>query len=137
MAKKELLIEKYIDSEGIEDDEDDDGHGFELDEPMVEDEEETKPAKKHSTKMTKDKNIAIDGEELKADKTLVKKHVMKCITKGVTKKAYHKFLSKLKENPRKYIEEEQMMAISTHLRKLHLIIKMIGLEQWTTVQANM
>ena len=106
LAKKELLIEKYIDSEGAEDDEDDDGHGFELDEPMVEDEEETKPAKKHSTKMTKDKNIAIDGEELKADKTLVKKHVMKCITKGVTKKAYHKFLSKLKENPRKYIEEE-------------------------------
>ena len=106
LAKKELLIEKYIDSEGAEDDEDDDGHGFELDEPMVEDEEESKPAKKHSTKMTKDKNIAIDGEELKADKTLVKKHVMKCITKGVTKKAYHKFLSKLKENPRKYIEEE-------------------------------
>lgn len=106
LAKKELLIEKYIDSEGSEDEDEDDGHGFELDEPMVEDEEETKPAKKHSTKMTKDKNIAIDGEELKADKTLVKKHVMKCITKGVTKKAYHKFLSKLKENPRKYIEEE-------------------------------
>lgn len=105
LAKKEQLIENYIDSEGSED-EDDDGHGFELDEPMVEDEEESKPAKKHSIKMTKDKNIAIDGEELKADKTLVKKHVMKCITKGVTKKAYHKFLSKLKENPRKYIEEE-------------------------------
>lgn len=105
LAKKELLIENYIDSEGAED-EDDDGHGFELDEPMVEDEEETKPVKKHSTKMTKDKNISIDGEELKADKTLVKKHVMKCITKGVTKKAYHKFLSKVKENPRKYVEEE-------------------------------
>ena len=111
LSQNELLVKNFIDSDAVDDDELVD---------VIEDEEEDKPKskkkskkatakklaeKKHSIKITKD-TVSIDGEDLKTDKKTVKNHIIRSIKSGVTKTVYHKFLSKVKNNPKKYIEDE-------------------------------
>lgn len=103
LYQNELLLNNFIDSDTVDDDDLEEVENEEV--PAGKKSRSKKLVKKHTIKMTKDK-VTIDGEDLKTDEKLVRSHIIRSIKSGVSKTVYHKFLSKIKNNPKKYIEDE-------------------------------